>query len=48
MGLSDEEIKNLKDMQEFDLLDHVNNRFDRAGSLLDIPKDRLEFYRTCD
>jgi len=35
-------------MQEFELLEHVNNRFDRAGAILGISPDRLKFYRTCD
>lgn len=37
MGLSDSQINELKDLKEFELLKHINNRFDNAGKVLGIP-----------
>ncbi|KRX10253.1 hypothetical protein PPERSA_00450 [Pseudocohnilembus persalinus] len=48
MGLSDHEIQRLREIDEFDILHHINNRIDQAGQVLGLAEDRVQFYRTCD
>lgn len=48
MGLSDQELEELKKLDEFELLSHINTRFDAAGAVAGIPADKVQFYRTCE
>lgn len=48
MGLSDDQIQNLKNLKEFELKRHIEIRIDRVAEISGIPKDKIEFYKKCD